>query len=68
MTELKSGEILKCPHCGKTQDDLPVDDFVVQGTFASVGPDSRIEDECVWCDGGYAIERIDQDTYLVEAA
>lgn len=67
MAEIKAGEILKCPHCGK-EEDSPVEDFVVQGQFARVGPDSRVQDQCGWCDGAFAVERIDQDTYRVEIA
>lgn len=68
MTEMKAGEIVKCPHCGETQDDSPVDDFVVQGTFGRVGPESRVEDQCGWCDGRFTVERMDEDIYRVEAA
>jgi hypothetical protein len=64
---MKTGEILKCPHCGK-EEDSPVEDFVVQGPLARIGPTSRVEDQCGWCDGAFAVERVNQDTYLVEKA
>jgi hypothetical protein len=67
MTEMKTGQILKCPHCGKPEES-PVEDYVVQGRFAQLGPESRVEDQCGWCDGHFSVERVDQDTYCVEAA
>ena len=59
----KAGEILKCPHCGKKQDE-PVEDYPIEG---KVGPASRNSEECIHCYKDFVVERLGLDTYSVSA-
>ena len=51
MAILNQGETLKCPHCGKHDDD-PVEDYVVPGS-----PDPT-RTECNWCYKKFTVQRI----------
>lgn len=65
MVVLQSGEILKCPTCGKSQDEK-VEDYVVQGPHGRVG--YAYTDVCGWCDAKFAVTRNADHTYTVESS
>jgi ribosomal protein L37AE/L43A len=65
--EIKTGQTVTCPVCDKSQGD-PVDDYVVQGKFGKVGPQSKQAHECEFCYAAFTVERIDPETYIVEAS
>ena len=60
----KHGDILKCPHCGKKQEE-PVEDYPIEG---KVGPASRNTEECVHCFKDFVVERLGIDVYSVTTA
>lgn len=61
MHTLSAKDMVKCPHCGKTQEE-PVEDFVVPGR---TGEASMTESDCIWCDGLFSVEAVSVTEFVV---
>lgn len=63
MTTLQEGRILDCPHCGKNEGER-VEDHVVPNR---IGPASRFQGSCGWCDGRFEVMKLDDGAFSVKA-
>lgn len=63
MKKLTVDELVKCPHCGKDQEE-PVQDFVIPG---KTGEASIANNDCIWCDKNFFVETVNATEFLVYA-
>lgn len=64
MQKLTDGDLVKCPHCGKAQEE-PVQEFVIPGR---IGEASVSNNECIWCDRAFSVEKVSAAEFLVSVA